>query len=105
MKFNKEDVGLVIEGASVNNYTEQSFKILEFAYAQGFPIDHNELQHARLDYETDSDVPVDFYEDLGYVVEDALVYLNTECCEQGVVFTFVDTDFVLLDSNYESMVR
>jgi hypothetical protein len=94
----------VVEGASVNNYTEQSFKILEFASAQGMYIDHNELQHARMDYELDSDVPVDFYEDLGWAVEEALDYLNKNCVEQGVVFTFVDTDFVLLDSNYESMV-
>jgi hypothetical protein len=104
MKFNKEDVGVVVEGATVNNYTEQSFKILEFAAAQGMYIDENELAHARLDYEADNDVPIDFYEDLGWAVEEALDYLNKNCVEQGVVFTFVDTDFVLLDSNYDSMV-
>lgn len=104
MKFNKEDVGVFVEGASLYNSTEQSFKILEFAAAQGMYIDENELQHAKLDYELDSDVPIDFYEDLGYAVEEALDYLNKNCVEQGVVFTFVDTDFVLLDSNYESMV-
>ncbi len=96
-KFNKSDVGVYVEGASVNNYTEQSFKILEFASAQGMYIDQNELQHARLDYETDSDVPIDFYEDLGYAVEEALDYLNKNCVEQGVAFTFVDTDLVLID--------
>jgi hypothetical protein len=106
MKFGKEDVGLVISGASLYNVTEQNFKILDFAVSQGFELDENELAHAKLDYEHNTDeLDIDFYEELGYVVEDALHYLNTNCVEPGVVFTFVDTDFVLLDSNYESMVN
>lgn len=105
MKFNKQDVGVFIQGASLYTSTEQNFKILDFAVAQGFDIDEHELAHAKLDYEHNNDeLGYDWFEDLGYVVEDALEYLNNNCVEKGVVFTFVDTDFVLLDSNYESMV-
>lgn len=101
MKFTKEDIGVFIAGATENNYTEQSFKILQFASAQGMYIDENELQHARLDYEADNDVPIDFYDDLGYAVEEALDYLNSNCVEQGVAFTFIDTDFCLVGGNLE----
>lgn len=105
MKFNKEDVGVFVEGASLHNPTEQTFKILDFAVSQGFEIDEHELSHAKLDYEFNNDeLSYDWYEQLDWALEDALGYLNTKCVEQGVVFTFRDTDFVLLDSNYESVV-
>ena len=99
MKFNKDDIGVIVEGVSLYNSVEQSFKILQFAARYGLDIDENELGHAILDYETDSDVPMDFYDDLGYAVEEAIHYLNTECCEKGVAFTFRDTDFVLIGQN------
>lgn len=96
IKYGKEDVGVIVEGASLYSPTEQNFKILEFAAYSGMPIDQDELQHAKLDYELDSDVPIDFYEDLGWAVEEALDFLNTQCAESGVAFTFRDTDLVLV---------
>lgn len=100
MKFGKDDIGVFVEGASLYSSTEQTFKILEFAVAQGYQIDEHELAHARLDYEADrDDLPYDWYEDLGFALEDALHYLNTQCCDDGVVFTFWDTDFALIDVN------
>ena len=100
MKFNKDDIGVFIAGATENSYTEQSFKILEFASANGMYLDENELAHAKLDSK-DNDLPIDFYDDLGYAVEEALDYLNTNCVEQGVAFTFIDTDFCLVGGNLE----
>jgi hypothetical protein len=99
MKYSKDDIGIFIAGASENNSTEQSFKILEFASANGMAIDDNEIQHAKLDYQDNDDLPIDFFEDLGYAVEEALDYLNNNCCEKGVAFTFRDTDFVLISGN------
>lgn len=100
MKFGKEDIGVFISGASLNSITEQDFKILDFAISQGFEIDENALAHAKLDFEHNTDeLDRDWYEELGYTVEDALDYLNKNCVEQGVAFTFRDTDFVLIGAN------
>jgi tRNA(Leu) C34 or U34 (ribose-2'-O)-methylase TrmL len=100
MKFSKEDIGVFIGGASLYNITEQNFKILDFAVAQGFELDENELEHAKLDYIHNTDeLGYDWHEELGYVVEDALHYLNTNCVEPGVAFTFRDTEFVLIGEN------
>ena len=100
IKYGKEDIGVIVEGATVNNSTEQSFKILEFASYSGMHIDDDEIQHARLDYENDFDsLPYDWFEDLGWAVEEALDFLNTQCTEDGVAFTFRDTDLVLIGGN------
>lgn len=97
MKFSKDDVGVFISGATHYNATEQSFKILDFAISQGFEVDENEFAHAKLDYEHNTDeLGIDWYDELYFVVEDALTYLNTNCVEEGVAFTFRDTDFVLV---------
>lgn len=105
MKFGKEDVGVFVQGANLYTSTEQNFRILDFAVSQGYELDEHELAHAKLDYENNNDeLSYDWYEQLDFALEDALAYLNKNCVEQGVVFTFVDTDFVLLDSNYDSMV-
>lgn len=109
MKFNKEDVGVFVSGATVHNPTEQTFAILDFAISQGFEIDENELAHTKLDYQTENGLSYDTLEELDWVLEDALHYLNTQCCEEGIAFTFWDTDFVLIDVNgldnaQESMV-
>lgn len=105
IKYGKDDLGVIVEGATLYSSTEQSFKILEFASYSGMEIDDNEIAHARMDYELDrDDLPYDWFEDLGFAVEQALEWLNTNCTEKGVAFAFIDTDLVLLDSNYESMV-
>ena len=97
IKYGKEDVGVIIEGATLRNPTEQSFEILKFAAYSGMDIDNDEVQHARMDYESDDgDLGYDFYEELGWAIEDALSFLNTHCTEDGVAFTFRDTDFVLV---------
>lgn len=106
MKYGKSDVGVFVAGATENDSVEQNFKIIDFAITNGFKIDEQELAYAKDEYANDYDaLGWGWFEDIGYVTEEALEYLNTNCVEQGVVFTFVDTDFVLLDSNYESMVN
>lgn len=97
--FTKADRGVIIPGASVYNPTEQTFKILDFAVAQGYEIDENELTHAKLDYQHNDDLPYSFFEELDFALEDALAYLNTKCVDDGVAFTFRDTDFVLIGMN------
>lgn len=97
--FSKKDVGIIVEGASLYDPTEQTFKILDFAITQGYEIDENELTHAKLDYQHSDDLGYDFFEQLDFALEDALSYLNTKCCEDGVAFTFRDTDFVLIGAN------
>lgn len=105
IKYGKDDLGVIVEGASLYSSTEQSFRILEFAAYSGMAIDQDEIQDARMEFELDrDDLPYDWFEDLGFAVEQALYWLNTNCTEKGVAFAFIDTDLVLLDSNYESMV-
>jgi hypothetical protein len=105
MKYSKQDIGVFIPGVTENDSVEQNFKIIDFAITNGFEIDIQELSYAKDEYANDKDeLGWGWFEDIGYVTEEALEYLNTKCVEQGVVFTFVDTDFVLLDSNYESVV-
>jgi hypothetical protein len=100
MKFSKEDLGVFIAGASENNSVEQDFKVIDFAISNGFEIDEQELSYAKDEYEEDKDeLGYGWFEDIGYVVEEALQYLNTNCVEKGVVFAFIDTDFCLIDGN------
>jgi hypothetical protein len=103
MIFTKAEAGVVIPGATVNSATEQTIEILRFAWRQGYEIDIKELEAAKNEL-SNGDLSPDDYEALEFHLEDALDYLNTNCVDK-VVFTFVDTDFVLLDSNYEGMVE
>jgi hypothetical protein len=96
MKFSNTDKGVFISGATLFNPTEQALHIIDFAATQGFDIDENELTHLKLDL--DAGV-VDVYDEVDYVLEDALEYLNTHCVDDGCVFTFVDSDFVLVGSD------
>jgi hypothetical protein len=106
MKYGKSDVGVFVAGATENDSVEQNFKIIDFAITNGFEIDEQELAYAKDEYAEEKDqLGFGWFEDIGYVTEQALEYLNKNCVERGVVFTFVDTDFVLLDSNYESVVN
>lgn len=100
IRYGLNDRGVIVEGATLYNPTEQGFKILEFASYSGMDIDDDEVQHARLDYELDDgNLGYSFFEDLGWAVEEAVEFLNTHCCEDGVAFTFRDTDFVLIGMN------
>lgn len=100
MKFGKEDLGIFIAGATENNPVEQDFKVIDFAVSQGFEIDEQELAYAKDEYFEDRDsLGFGWFEDIGYVVEEALEYLNTHCVEKGVAFAFIDTDFCLIDGN------
>lgn len=100
MKFNQEHIGIIVSGATVNNTEEQGFEIVDFAIENGFEIDLNEYALAKQEYKTQyDDLSYDWFEDFGYLVEDAIGYLNTFCVDSGVVFTFFDTDFVLIGLN------
>lgn len=100
MIFTKEDVGVFVSGATVHNTTEQAFAILEFAVANGYEMDTEALATAKKSYELDYDsLGHDWFEELDWALEDALVYLNTKCAGEGVAFTFRDTDFVLVGYN------
>jgi hypothetical protein len=104
MIFTKAEAGVVIPGATVHNVTEQSFEIIRFAWRQGFDTNITELEKAYNEYLNDESSDVDLDEDLGWEVEAALDYLNSNCVD-GVVFTFVDSDLVILDSNYDGVVE
>lgn len=100
MKFGKEDVGIYVTGATVYNVEEQGFRLVDFAVSNGFEIDMTEYDKARDEYANNFDeLSYDWFEDFGWLVEDAIGYLNTHCVDSGVVFTFIDTDFVLIDVN------
>lgn len=96
MKFSNANTGTIIPGATLFNPTEQALEIIQFAARQGFEIDENELTHLKLDLDAGS---FNAYDEVDYVLEDALDYLNTQCVDDGCVFTFVDTDFVLVGTD------
>lgn len=105
MKFGKEHTGLIVAGASVYDPTEQTFAILDFAVANGYEMDTEALATAKQSYKEEfNELDYDWYEELDWALEDALGYLNTKCVEEGVAFAFIDTDFYLLDSNYDNVV-
>jgi len=99
MKFNQKDVGVYVEGASLFNPTEQNLAILEFAINHGYLLTMEELQLYKDQYKSIDDLSYDWYDDLNWELEVAIQYLNNHCCEPGVAFTFVDTDFVLIGGN------
>jgi len=111
MMFTKEQVGVYVSGATVYNPTEQAFAVLDFAVAHGYKMNTDALAQSKISYEQNYDeLGYDWFEELEWALEDAIGYLNTKCSEEGVAFTFRDTDFVLidyngLDSNYESVVE
>lgn len=104
MKFSKADVGVFIEGATLYSPTEQGFQIIYFAINQGFNIDRQAVWEAEQIYKT-GEWSYDDYEDNDFLVEEALSFLNTKCTDDDVAFTFVDSDFVLLDSGYDKVVK
>lgn len=88
MKYGSNFTGVIIEGATLYNPTEQGIAVVRFAMSHGFKC-------VLPDSNTDnwSDIDYDMFD---YLVEDAIEYLNTKCVEDGFVFTFEDTDFVLI---------
>ena len=100
MKFSKENIGLVVSGATLHTPTEQAFAILEFAIANGYEMNTEALETAKKSYEFEYDsLGYDWFEELEWELEYAIDYLNRECVEEGVAFTFRDTDFVLIGGN------
>lgn len=93
MKYGSNFAGVIIEGATLRNPTEQGFEVVRFAMSHGFKC-------ILPDANTDNWDSVE-WDMFDYLVEDAIEYLNTKCVEEGFVFTFVDTDFVLLDTASE----
>lgn len=100
-KFTKDDIGVYVVGADENDPEQQALKVIEFAMHYGYDgITSEELASYKKDYEENfQDLPYDWYEDLVDELEFAHAYLNTFKCEQGVGFTFVDTNFALIDGN------
>lgn len=100
-KFTKDDIGVYVVGADENNPTQQALKILEFAIHYGYDgVSAGDVQQAAEEYnEQPNDLPYYWYEDLSDELEFALAYLNNFKCEQGVGFTFVDTNFALIGAN------
>lgn len=111
MVFTKDDIGVIISGATLHNPTEQAFAILDFAVANGYQMNTEALETAKKSYELDYDsLGYDWFEDLEWTLEDAIGHLNTKCVMGAVAFTFRDTDFVLigyngLDKDPEEMVE
>ena len=96
MKYGSQFTGVIITGSTVYNFTEQGLAIVRFAMSNGF-----KCLMPDSDFYSWSPIEHDKFD---YLVEDAIEYLNTKCVEDGFVFTFVDTDFVLLDSNEQIVV-
>lgn len=98
MKFTKSEVGVVIPGATVHSFNEQTIEILKFAWRNGFEINKAELDKAE-DEVRSGEISYDELESLGWALEEALEYLNENCVEDKLVFTFRDSDFVLIGVN------
>ena len=100
-KFTKDDIGVYVVGVDENNPEEQALKILEFAVHYGYAgVTSEEVAECKKDYEENlQDLPYDWYEHLADELEFAIAYLNIYKCEKGVGFTFVDTNFALIDAN------
>lgn len=100
-KFTKDDIGVYVVGADENDPEQQAIKILEFAVHYGYDgITSEEVAAYKKDYEENfQDQWLDWHEDMADELEFALAYLNIYKCEQGVGFTFVDTNFALIDAN------
>ena len=96
MKFGKESLGVIVEGATLHSPEEQGFVIVDFAIEQGFEIDLNEYAKAKDEYKNEyDDLTYDWFEEFGFLVEDAVDYLNKECTEEGFIFGFNDSHFML----------
>ena len=89
MKYGNHDRGVYVSGDTVYNPTEQAYYIIQFARGEGFK---GELP----DFNNMATWEVDELEELDILLEEALEYLNNNCVEPGYVFTFYDTDFVLI---------
>lgn len=100
-KFTKDDIGVYVVGGDENNPEQQAIKILEFAMHYGYDgITSEELAAYKKDYDENfQDQWLDWYEDMADELEFALAYLNIYKCEQGVGFTFVDTNLALIGAN------
>lgn len=102
MKFTKSEMGVVIPGASLYSVNEQTLEILNFAWRNGFELNKRELDRAYEEVRS-GEISFEDLEALDWTLEEALTYLNKNCVEKGLVFTFRDSDFVLMDSNYDSL--
>lgn len=102
MKFTKTEIGVIIPGSTTYSVNEQTVEILNFAWRNGFQLNKLELDRAYNEIRS-GEISFDDLEALDWTLEEALTYLNKNCVEKGLVFTFRDTDFVLMGSNYDSL--
>lgn len=101
--FTKDDVGVIVLGASQNNPVEQNLKILELATKYGYPMTEQELEMAWEDYrDSNGDLPIEWYETLGEEIEFALAYL-IDLCNSEVSIEFEDTDLILTTQGYTDL--
>lgn len=81
-------LGVWIEGASVNNPVEFSVAIVDLAIKHGFELDTETWEADRPKWNTE-EATFEMVEDLGYVTDFALDYLNQNVTE-GYYFDFAD---------------
>ena len=83
------EVGCWIDGSSVRNPIEFSIAIVELAIDNGMPDVVMETWRADREVFLDGEPSFDMIEDLGFLTDAALDYLNTEVRE-GFFFDFND---------------
>lgn len=91
-KYGYYDRGVYVSGDTLYSPTEQAYYVIQFARNEGFEA---ELPN----FDNMAAWGVDELEDFGFLLEEAVAYLNNNCVEDGYVFTFRDTDFVLIGGN------
>lgn len=95
MKLTKDDVGVYVTGSTLHSPTEQAFKIFYLAIGLGFKMEARLVKQLQDKYD-EGELTYDDYDEIEYTLEDAIFYLNKNCVEDNLAFTFVDTDFVLI---------
>ena len=98
MKFGKESVGVFIEGSTLRNPTQQSAEIVQLAVRLGLDLNMEQWgeDYGKIVANDLDDWSYEDFENLDWLVEDAMYFLNANCTDDGYAFTFRDTDFVLI---------
>jgi hypothetical protein len=93
----EKDLGVWVEGF---NPTKQNLYIIKFAIEHGWRDYGLEYWEEMKDLYINSEPTMSDYEDLAWVLDDAVNYLNNEL-SGGYYFTFKDTNFVLTHEDLE----
>jgi hypothetical protein len=95
-----ENVGVWIAGSSVNNPIEFSVAIVDLAIGHGLEID-TEVWNADRNIFVDGEPDLEMIEDLGFVTDVALAFLNDQVAE-GFYFDFEDGLCLFTDDEEEN---